>query len=139
MLNPDSVTIEIRQDPDISSVLSSEELQQITRAIASQLKPKVDSISLIDTQLNGLNSSTTSKGTPSSSILDIQINLDTLKSFGSWFYDRLVGTPTKVVFKYKDFTCILEGLNEKGRAAAISDFERFIALAKEHKGEKNGQ
>jgi hypothetical protein len=130
MLDSNTVTVElIVQD----SSASSEELQQTIRAIAAQLEPRADSISLVDVSSAELNGAVIPKGTQSSSILDIKINLDTLKSFSGWFYDRLVGTQTEASFECEGFKFVFKGRNEQDRAAAIRDFERFIAAVREKK------
>lgn len=130
MLDSNTVTVELIVQ-DFSA--SSEELQQIIRAIAAQLEPQADSVSLVDVSSVELNGVVISKGTQSSNILDIQINLDTLKSFGGWFYDRLVGTPTEASFECEGFKFVFKGRNEQDRAAAVRDFERFVAAVREKK------
>jgi hypothetical protein len=130
MIDSNTVTVElIIQD----SSASSEELQQIIRAIASQLEPQADSVSLVDVSPAELNRVVIPKGTQSSNILDIQINLDTLKSFGGWLYDRLVGMPTEVSFECEGIIFVFKGRNEQDRAAAIRDFERFLVAVRDKK------
>jgi hypothetical protein len=130
MLDSNTVTVELIIQ---NSSASLEELQHITRAIASQLEPQADSVSLVEVSSAELNGVEILKGTQSSSILDIQINLDTLKSFGGWFYDRLVGTPTEASFECEGSKFVFKGRNEQDRAAAIRDFERFIAAVRDKK------
>jgi hypothetical protein len=78
------------------------------------------------------------KGEPSSSILDVKVNLETLQVFGRWLYDRLVGTTTKVKFEYGEIKFEFEGRNDRDRASAMQDFEQFVARLEAAKQTNHG-
>lgn len=67
------------------------------------------------------------KGDGGTSILDVKINLEALQTFGLWLYERLVGTTTKVNFEYEGIKFAFEGRSDRDRAAAMQDFQDFIA------------
>jgi formylglycine-generating enzyme required for sulfatase activity len=82
------------------------------------------------------------KGEASSSILDVKINLDTLREFGHWLYDRLLGSSTEATFEYEGATftfnartfndctfndCTFNARTVPDPAATMAEFENFIA------------
>lgn len=66
------------------------------------------------------------KGEKGSNIFNIEINLETLKTFAKWLYERLMGTSTKVKFEYGEAKFEFEGRNDLDRASAQKDFEDFV-------------
>lgn len=127
---------------------TDEELQSILRTLAAELENQSATVDVvpcssildvtIDLPPGGGRSEVVQKGEPSSSILDVKINLDTLKTFGKWLYERLVGTTTKVEFEYGEAKFKFEGRNNQDRAAAMQDFNAFVAKVEAMKQAKHG-
>ena len=117
---------------------SDEELQAILRTLAAELEGQSAEVVPIAPTESASQPGMLDKGESSSGILDVKINLDALKSFGKWLYDRLVGTTTKVKFAYGDAKFEFEGRNDRDRAAAQQDFEDFIARLEAAKQAKHG-
>ncbi|MBF2035598.1 MAG: hypothetical protein IGR92_08960 [Leptolyngbyaceae cyanobacterium T60_A2020_046] len=67
------------------------------------------------------------KGDGGTSILNVKINLEALQTFGLWLHKRLAGTTTKVNFEYEGIKFAFEGRSDRDRAAAMQDFQDFIA------------
>lgn len=81
------------------------------------------------------------KGEKGSSIFNVEINLETLKVFSKWLYERLAGTSSKVKFKYGEAEFEFEGRNNLDPMAAMQGFEDFVLkleAAKKAKKAKNG-
>lgn len=114
---------------------SGEELQQILRTLAAELENQT-AVVTPGGQPPPPEPGTIAKGEASSGILDIKINLDALKGFAQWLYERLVGTSTKATFEYQGAKFVFEGRNEADRAAAMQDFERFMATIAAAQGTK---
>jgi hypothetical protein len=120
---------------------TDEKLQLILRTLAMELENQsAEVVPFVSSKLppTPSNPDMVEKGEPSSSILDVKINLDTLQTFGKWLYDRLVGTNTKVKFEYGAVKFEFEGRNDRDRAAAMQDFENFVARLEAAKQAKNG-
>jgi hypothetical protein len=77
------------------------------------------------------------KGDDKGNLLDVKINLDPLKQFAKWLYDRLVGGTTKATFEYDGQKFEFNGRNEQDRAAAMRDFEKFVIAIERAKKAKN--
>jgi hypothetical protein len=77
------------------------------------------------------------KGDGGGNILDVRINLDTLKQFGAWLYDRIVGTTTETSFDVEGAKFTWKGRDLTDRAAAVADFEKFVTAVAAAK-QKNG-
>lgn len=106
--------------------VDGEELQQIVRVVAAELEEQGAIVALAGTE--GEPTIGVPKGEPGSgNLLDVKINLDTLKSVGKWFYDRLIGAGTEAEFEYEGVKFKFKGRNEQDREAAMQDFERFVA------------
>lgn len=116
---------------------TDEELQSILRTLAAELERQSATVDVVASELSAP-SGVVQKGEASSSILDVKINLDTLKTFGKWLYERLVGTTTKVEFEYGEAKFKFEGRNNQDRAAAMQDFEAFVAKVEVTKQAKHG-
>lgn len=101
-----------------------EELQLMVQALATELENH--SAILEPIASSEFTPEMLTKGEEQGSILDVKIDLDALKSFGQWLYDRLLGTPTEVKFEYQDIKFEFKGRNDKDRAAAMADFEAFV-------------
>lgn len=103
-----------------------EELQQILRVVAAELEHRGAIVEFAETEVSQSEQNTTGvpKGKGSGNLLDVKINLDTLKSIGKWFYDRFIGTSTKVEFEYEGVKFKFEGQAELDPNLA---FERFMA------------
>ncbi|MBW4658886.1 MAG: hypothetical protein KME15_09435 [Drouetiella hepatica Uher 2000/2452] len=105
---------------------TDEDLQLILRTLAAELESQSAEVMPVAPSA-ATEPEMVEKGEPSSSILDVKINLDTLKTFGTWLYGRLVGTTTKVKFKHEGTEFEFEGRNDSDRASAQQDFEDFVA------------
>jgi len=114
-----------------------EELQLILQTLAAELENQAAEVAAVPTDAPS-EAEMVKKGEPSSGILDVKINLDALKTFGQWLYGRLVGTTTKVKFKYDEVEFVWEGRNDRDRAAAWQGFEDFIAKIEAAKQAKHG-
>lgn len=114
-----------------------EELQLILQTLAAELENQAAEVAAVPTDAPS-EAEMVKKGEPSSGILDVKINLDALKTFGQWLYGRLVGTTTKVKFKYDEVEFEWEGRNDRDRAAAWQGFEDFIAKLEAAKQAKHG-
>jgi hypothetical protein len=110
------------QDPEASP----DELQQILQAIAAELETQTAEVSQ-SPLVQDPDSDTIAKGEASSSILDVKINLDTLKTFGHWLYERLLGGTTEATFEYEGAKFTFKGRNVQDQAATMQEFETFIA------------
>lgn len=123
----DSVEIKvIVQDPCASS---SEEMQRIVRAIVAPLENRADLVRFSDYPTSKPTGNLKPKGNNQGSILDVKINLETLRSFSGWLSQRLIGTPTEVTFKHVDErgeTVFTFKGNKKAQETTMRDFERFI-------------
>jgi hypothetical protein len=116
---------------------SDEELQAILGVVAAELdelSAKVEEVTAADAQVKGL----IAKGSEKGNLLNVEINLDTLKSFGKWLYERLVGTSTKAKFEYDGQRFEFDGRNAKELASAMQDFEKFVTTIEAAKRAKNG-
>ncbi|NJL63000.1 MAG: hypothetical protein HC903_15625, partial [Methylacidiphilales bacterium] len=70
----------------------------------------------------------TSKGDKTEpGILDIKINLDSIKGMAQWLWERLIGTSTEAKIKYKDLEFEFKGKNQKDLALTMQNMEKFIA------------
>jgi hypothetical protein len=121
----------------LDSTASTEELQQIIRTIAAQLENQADTVSFA-VPSNQSDGTVILKGEQSSSTLDIKINLDKLKSFGKWLYERLIGTSVEAEFEHEGTKFRYKGRNQEDSAAAIQDFQRFITAIEAAK-QRNGK
>lgn len=108
------------------SQADAEELQAILTTLAAELESQSAIVESVAAPESSAQAGTVSKGEPGG-ILDVKINLDSLKAFGKWLYERLVGTTTKVKFEYGEAKFEFEGRNDRDRAAAQQDFEAFVA------------
>lgn len=115
---------------------TSEELQVILRTLAAELESQSAVVEVASPE-NALPDGTVPMG-ESGGILDVKINLDSLKAFSKWLYERLVGTTTKVEFEYGEAKFKFEGRNDRDRVAAMQDFEAFITKLEAAKQAKNG-
>lgn len=104
---------------------TEEKLRLILGTLAAELESQSAEVMLAAPSDGETETAMVAKG-ESSSILDVKINLDTLKTFGQWLYNRLVGTGTKVKFEYGDVKFEFEGRNDRDRASAMQDFEDFV-------------
>lgn len=110
---------------------TEEKLRLILGTLAAELESQSAEVMLAAPSDGEIEPAMVKKGESSitkgeSSILDVKINLDTLKTFGQWLYNRLVGTGTKVKFEYGDVKFEFEGRNDRDRASAMQDFEDFV-------------
>jgi hypothetical protein len=115
-----------------------EELQLILQTLAAELENQSAEVSPVAPLDVPPEPEMVNKGEPSSSILDVKINLDTLQTFGKWLYGRLVGTTTKVKFEYGEVRFEFEGRTDRDRASAQQDFENFVARLEAAKQAKHG-
>ena len=118
--------------------LNAQELQLVLGAVALELDRQSAEIVPAAPSKSPSDPEMVEKGEPSSSILDVKINLDTLQTFGKWLYERLVGTTTKVKFEYNEVKFEFEGRNDRDRASAMQDFENFVARLEAAKQAKHG-
>jgi hypothetical protein len=118
--------------------VTKEELQLILQTLAAELENQAAEVEMAVPTDAPSEPEMVEKGEPSSGILDVKINLDALKTFGQWLYGRLVGTTTKVKFKYDEVEFEWEGRNDGDRATAWQDFEDFIAKIEAAKQAKHG-
>jgi hypothetical protein len=103
-----------------------EELQLILQTVAAELENQDAAVEpIVSSEV--VTPEMLTKGETSGSILDVKIDLNAVKSFGQWLFDRLVGTPTEVKFEYEGVKFEFKGRNDSDRAAAMADFEAFIA------------
>lgn len=114
------------------------ELQLIMQTLAAELESQSAEVTPAAATDAPPSPEMVQKGESSSSILDVKINLDTLKTFGKWLYDRLVGTNTKVKFEYGEVKFEFEGRRDRDRASAQQDFENFVAKLEAIKQTKHG-
>ncbi|BDM79037.1 hypothetical protein [Acaryochloris marina] len=117
---------------------SDEELQAILTTLAMELENQEATVRTAEPPREVSSAGELAKGDESSSLLDIKINLDTLKGIGKWLYERLVGTTTKVKFKYGDLEFEFEGRNDQDRQSAQKDFEDFVSRIEAAKRAQNG-
>ena len=66
------------------------------------------------------------KGDTNSGLLNIEIDLDTLRTFSQWLYERLVGITTKVNFKCGDLEFVFQEYDDQDRQLAHKEFEAFV-------------
>jgi hypothetical protein len=110
------------------------------RSILVNLATQLDRLSANVTEVAATEAMSTGmipKGDEKGNLLDVKINLDTLKQFGKWLYDRVVGTTTKAKFEYDGQKFEFDGRNEQDRAAALRDFEKFVIAIERAKKAKN--
>jgi hypothetical protein len=105
---------------------SSDELQQMLQTIAAELEAQSAQVSQAPPALSAPGDEI-AKGEASSSILDVKINLDTLKQFGQWLYERILGTTTEATFEYEGAKFTFKGRNVQDQAATMQEFEKFVA------------
>jgi len=105
---------------------TTEELQLILQTLAAELENQSAEVEPIVSS-EEVTPEMLTKGESSSSILDVKIDLNAIKIFGQWLFDRLVGTPTEVKFEYEGVKFEFKGRNDSDRAAAMADFQDFIA------------
>lgn len=117
---------------------SDEELQAILATLAMELENQEATVTTAESSSKSADPNYRFMGDESSSLLDIKINLDTLKDVGKWLYERLVGTTTKVKFKYGDLEFEFEGRNDQDRQSAQKDFEDFVSKLEAAKQAQNG-
>lgn len=117
---------------------SDEEFQAILTTLAMELENQEATVTTAEPSREASSTGEVMKGDESSSLLDIKINLDTLKDIGKWLYERLVGTTTKVKFKYGDLEFEFEGRNDQDRQSAQNDFEDFVSRIEAAKQAQNG-
>jgi hypothetical protein len=99
------------------------------RSVLVNLATELDRLSADVTEVTATDAVETGmipKGDEKGNLLDVKINLDPLKNFAKWLYDRLVGSTTKATFEYDGQKFEFNGRNEQDRAAAMRDFEKFI-------------
>lgn len=117
---------------------SDEEFQAILTTLAMELENQEATVTIAEPSREASSTGEVTKGGDSSSLLDIKISLDTLKDIGKWLYERLVGTTTKVKFKYGDLEFEFEGRNDQDRQSAQKDFEDFVSKLEAAKQAQNG-
>jgi hypothetical protein len=136
MLDSDTVTIElIVQD----SSVSSEKLQQIIQIIAAELKARSDSVSLVEIRYIESNKPGVPKGDQFGGILDVKINLETLRTFSKWLAKRLIGSSTEVIYRLKEGEKEVEvkiNGDEQAQEIGMQNFERFVAAARDSEERK---
>lgn len=113
---------------------TDEELQAILTTLAMELENQEATVTLAESSRETSGTGELTKGEESSSLLDIKINLDTLKDIAKWLYERLVGTTTKVKFKYGKHEFEFSGRNQDLQAAQ-KGFEDFISRIEAEKRE----
>lgn len=119
---------------------TDEELQAILTTLAMELEHQEATVTLAEPSRETSGTGELTKGEESSSLLDIKINLDTLKDIAKWLYERLVGTTTKVKFKYGksgDIEFEFSGRNQDLQSAQ-KGFEDFISRIEVEKRAQNG-
>ncbi|NEP15838.1 MAG: hypothetical protein F6J97_02920 [Leptolyngbya sp. SIO4C1] len=109
------------QDEQASDV----ELQKALYAVAAELEKQSAQVASVPSPT--LSSDFVAMGGDIVSLLNVEINPDTLKAFGRWLYERLLGTSTKVKFEYEGIVFEFEGRSNRDRQSAMQDFEQFIA------------
>jgi hypothetical protein len=110
------------------------------RSVLVNLATELDRLSADVTEVTATDAVETGmipKGDEKGNLLDVKINLDPLKNFAKWLYDRLVGSTTKATFEYDGQKFEFNGRNEQDRAAAMRDFEKFIIAIERAKKAKN--
>jgi hypothetical protein len=115
----------------------AEELRAILTALVTELDERsaqVSEVSVAEATAKGL----VAKGEEKGGLLDVKINLDTLKSFGKWLYERLVGTSTKAKFEYEGQKFEFDGRNPQDLAVAMENWEKYVATIEAAKKAKNG-
>jgi hypothetical protein len=114
---------------------SDDEVQAILASLAVELDGLAADVSAVAVAAaTGM----IAKGEEKGNLLDVKINLDTLKSFGKWVYDRVVGTTTKVEFHYGGESFKFDGRKPEELTAAMEGFGKFVATIEAAKKAKNG-
>ncbi|MGR3274244.1 hypothetical protein ACSYAD_03930 [Acaryochloris marina NIES-2412] len=116
---------------------SDEEFQAILTTLAMELENQEATVTTAEPSREASSTGEVMKGDESSSLLDVKINLDTLKDIGKWLYERLVGTTTKVKFKCGDLEFEFSGRNQDLQSAQ-KDFEDFVSRIEAAKQAQNG-
>jgi hypothetical protein len=111
------------QDEQASDVELLAILQALTEELVSQ-SAEVDFLPVAFSE--PIISNTVKKGDSTSNLLDVKSSIETLRVFVQWLYARLIGTTTKVEFKFKDIEFKFEGNSSKDYHTAMQDFEQFI-------------
>ncbi|WP_299488829.1 hypothetical protein [Acaryochloris sp. IP29b_bin.137] len=131
----DSIELKVAVE---DSQATDEKLQAILTTLAVELENQEATVTTTEFSSKSADPNYRFMGDESSSLLDIKINLDTLKDVGKWLYERLVGTTTKVKFKYGDLEFEFEGRNDQDRQSAQKDFEDFVSRIEAEKRAHNG-
>lgn len=119
---------------------TDEELQAILTTLAMELENQEATVTLAEPSRKTSGTGELTKGKESSSLLDIKINLDTLKDIAQWLYERLAGTTTKVKFKYGesgDLEFEFSGRNQDLQSAQ-KGIEDWISRIEAEKQAQNG-
>ena len=93
----DSIELKVAVTDDQAT---DEEFQAILTTLAMELENQEATVTPAKSSRATSETGELTKGEESSSLLDVKINLDTLRDIAKWLHERLVGTTTKVKFKY---------------------------------------
>lgn len=106
-----------------------EELELLLQNITGEIEELVEDVNRLPVEeLPKAGNNLKTKGDKTESgILDIKINLDSIKSMTKWLWERLVGTSTEAKIKYKDLEFEFKGKNQKDLAVTMKNMENFIA------------
>lgn len=116
---------------------TDEELQAILTTLAMELENQEATVTLAEPSRKTSGTGELTKGEENGSLLDIKINLDTLKDIAKWLYERLAGTTTKVKFKYGDLEFEFSGRNQDLQSAQKS-IEDWISKIEAEKRAQHG-
>jgi hypothetical protein len=133
----DSTTIEILlsiQD-ELADVVEQRAVLNAVAVELDQRSAEVSKVTIAAAQASGMIAKGDEK---SGNLLDIKINLDTLKNFGKWLYERLVGTSTKAKFEYEGAKFEFDGRNPQDLAVAMENWEKYVVTIEKAKQAKNG-
>ncbi|AFZ01692.1 hypothetical protein [Calothrix sp. PCC 6303] len=110
------------------SETDEEELELLLQNITGEIQGLVEDVNRLPIAELPEASSLKSKGDKTESgVLDIKINLDSIKGMTKWLWERLVGTSTEAKIKYKDLEFEFKGKNQKDLAVTMQNMEKFIA------------
>ncbi|NJR14280.1 MAG: hypothetical protein HC785_00325 [Calothrix sp. CSU_2_0] len=110
------------------SEADEEELELLLQNITGEIGGLVEDVNRIPLAELPETINLTSKGDKTEpGILDIKINLDSIKGMAQWLWERLIGTSTEAKIKYKDLEFEFKGKNQKDLALTMQNMEKFIA------------
>jgi hypothetical protein len=110
--------------------LDAEELENLTQNFQNQLREIAEQVNRVPSTEEPTRSFTQKGDKPEPGSLNLQINLDSIKTLATWLYERLMGKTTKAKVKFGEGSQAIEfefeGNNQKDLATTMKQVEVFV-------------